>query len=376
MSTVPAAPYQSNTETAFAELYERHADRILGFCRRRLRSRQEAEDAVQETFVSALRALQRGTVPVCEAAWLYKIAENVCVGVYRSAARREGSDSERLAECAARGRDEETLFGLEAALSGLPPNQRRAFVLRELRGLSYREIAIQLGVSVASVETLVYRARRGIARGLESGAGLGRRLTAGLNAGSIAAAVKGWFAGATAVKVASAATAAALASLAAGEMLDQPAREAPVKTAPVAAVQQPVLWGSPRPAGPETAFGPQRPEPRRPGPRPRPASPQARATVVSKAPPAAKTAAPAPGPAVDEPRPSAPPLPAATPQSSAPAEVELPIRPTVIATPPALPELPDPAALVPAVPLPEVPELPDVPLLPEVPKLPDVPLLP
>lgn len=158
-----------DSEAALAGLYERHADRIFAFCRRRLRSRQEAEDAVQETFVSAMRAIQRGSVPVCESAWLFKIAENVCFGVYRSSARRhvrDVSDSERIARLPARDAGGEAIFGLQDALDALPENQRRAFVLRELRGLSYKEIAIQLGVSVASVETLIYRARRGLARRL------------------------------------------------------------------------------------------------------------------------------------------------------------------------------------------------------------------
>jgi RNA polymerase sigma-70 factor, ECF subfamily len=220
-SYVIAAEAQPASEAAFAELYERHADGIYGFCRRRLRSRQEAEDAVQETFVAALRAIQRGSVPVCESAWLFKIAENVCFAVYRSGARRDVrdlSDSDRMARLSARDSGGgESLFGLEQALDALPAGQRNAFVLRELRGLSYKEIAIQLGVSVASVETLIYRARRGLARSLESGAGLRGRLTASANAGSVLVTMKGWLAGAAAVNVASAAAVAAVATASAGD---------------------------------------------------------------------------------------------------------------------------------------------------------------
>lgn len=208
MSAVPALETRPTSEVAFADLYERHADGIFAFCRRRLRSRQEAEDAVQETFVAAMRAIQRGSVPVCESAWLFKIAENVCFAVYRSGARRhvrDLTDSERLARLAARDGDGDSLVGLNDALATLPDNQRRAFVLRELRGLSYKEIAIQLGVSVSAVETLIYRARRGLARGLEGGAGLRRRVTAALDLGSVAAAVKSWLSAAMTVKVAAAA---------------------------------------------------------------------------------------------------------------------------------------------------------------------------
>ena len=69
-------------------LYERHSKRILGFCVRRLATREEAEDAVQTTFLHALRALQRGVVPVSETAWLFKIAENVCLATHRTNGRR------------------------------------------------------------------------------------------------------------------------------------------------------------------------------------------------------------------------------------------------------------------------------------------------
>ena len=71
MSVAEALPAQSRADQDLQGLYERHADRIFGFCRRRLRSHQEAEDAVQTTFLQAFRALQRGVVPVSETAWLF-----------------------------------------------------------------------------------------------------------------------------------------------------------------------------------------------------------------------------------------------------------------------------------------------------------------
>ena len=82
--------------TARPELYERHAAKILRFCRARL-SPQEAEDAVQHTFLNAYRSLRAGTVPRAEASWLFAIAENVCRERRRSAWRRS-----RNSTCAAR----------------------------------------------------------------------------------------------------------------------------------------------------------------------------------------------------------------------------------------------------------------------------------
>ena len=64
-----------------------------------------------------------------------------------------------------RQRDE--LIGIEDALASMPEQQRRAILLREWQGLSYREIAEELEVSQSAVETLIFRARRSLAQGLE-----------------------------------------------------------------------------------------------------------------------------------------------------------------------------------------------------------------
>jgi RNA polymerase sigma factor (sigma-70 family) len=358
----PPAEVQPASEAAFAELYERHADRIYGFCRRRLRSRQEAEDAVQETFVGALRAIQRGSVPVCESAWLHKIAENVCFAVYRSGARRDVrdlSDSDRMARLSARDSGGgESLFGLEQALDALPAGQRNAFVLRELRGLSYKEIAIQLGVSVASVETLIYRARRGLARSLESGAGLRGRLTASANAGSVLVTMKGWLAGAAAVNVASAAAVAAVATASAGDAPQQP-REA-ARPAPGASVERVRVPKSNLREVPRGAIDvPLRSAPvkaRTLPERPRRSRTEARPITPVALPQeqAAPTRGSDPAPPVS---PSASPPPAPEPPSAAP--VTVPDLPAPVVEAPALPELPQiPVAVPDPVELPPTPPLP------------------
>jgi RNA polymerase sigma factor (sigma-70 family) len=156
------------------ELYERHSAAIFRFCLQRLGSREEAEDAVQSTFLNAFRGLGRGVRPQAEAAWLFKIAENVCLTRRRSFSRRRRveltSDLEavqdRAAAPARAGEDE--LIPLPEALAGLPETQRRAILLREWKGLSYREIGVELGLSQPAVETLLFRARRSLAKGLEA----------------------------------------------------------------------------------------------------------------------------------------------------------------------------------------------------------------
>jgi RNA polymerase sigma factor (sigma-70 family) len=380
MSTMPAVDTTHGVaavksplppEVVLAGLYERHSNRIFGFCRTRLRTPQEAEDAVQNTFIAAMQALQRGTVPVCEAAWLFKIAENACTALYRAGARRndrELTDPQTLSSFAGPGGGADALVGLAAALDTITENQRKAFVLRELRGLSYAEIAVQLGVSVASVETLIYRARRGLARALEGGAGLRGRLTGALDLGSIAAAAKAWFGGLSAVKIGVATAVIAAASVPARDVLIHDASDPtriPIPSVAqkptgdphrvgVAVAQSPPWSAQPqgrqRLVGGELAIGRR---PARSGDDEAGKTPPPRPAVPSPPPPSAASHAPDAGADPSSPRPASPPA-ATSPTSPLP---PLPAKPVEI------PRL--------AEPLPESPPLPQTPALPEAPTLPD-----
>jgi len=198
------------SHAALHGLYHRHYGRVLGFCRNRLRTREEAEDAAQTTFCYALGALRRGVVPASEKAWLLKIARNVCLNRWAADKRRSlveiARDPAVLQEVAPapEAKDDE-LVALQDALGHLTEQQRRAIVLREWQGLSYAEIADELALSQAAVETLIFRARRSLARHLRGDG----RLRSGLDLGSLIAAFKSLLTGSSvAVKIA--ATVAAL----------------------------------------------------------------------------------------------------------------------------------------------------------------------
>ena len=213
------APQAAATEG----LYERHAAKLQSYCLHQLGSREEAEDAVQTTYMNAFRALGRGIVPEAESAWLFKIAENVCLSRRRSSWRRgrieSPSDFEIIEEVIpGPSRQNDELIGIEDALASMPEQQRRAILLREWQGLSYREIAEELEVTQSAVETLIFRARRSLAAGLEQPDSVRkprrksfRRVLHAFDIGTIATAFKALLAGSAAVK----ATAAAVAVTAA-----------------------------------------------------------------------------------------------------------------------------------------------------------------
>jgi RNA polymerase sigma-70 factor (ECF subfamily) len=349
---------------ATRQLYERHSSRIFGFCLSRLGSREEAEDALQTTFLNVQRGLGRGVVPEYELAWLFKIAQNVCHNRHQSAGRRRRveatHDLDALQDViASPDRSPAVSLGeLTRALGAIPARQRRALVLREFEGFSYEEIARELGVSVGAVETLLFRARRAVALELEkSGA------TPLSQRGGAAASVVEffrWVFGGAAAPLKLAAVAAAVATTATLSVVagHKPAPVAPPVIAKHSTVV-PAEKAMPRNVTPATGHvamadkqGPGATPVVTAAPAVHPAAPSS-----SSAQPPASTPRVEPGIAVRVPTASVPHLPAL------PAPVTLPTL--------SVPDITLPAVTLPAVTLPPV-VLPNVqlPATPELPKLP------
>src|SRR5438128_4502314 len=185
-----------------------------------LGSREEAEDAVQTTFMNAFRGLSRGIVPELESAWLFKIAHNVCLSRRRSSWRRgrvEAPNNFEVLQEIVPGREHvsDELIRLPDVLENMPENQRRAILLREWQGLTYREISDELGLSQSAVETLIFRARRALALGLEQDADTWtKRLRRGSDFGGVAGCLQALLSGGSAAAVKVAATAVAVATTA------------------------------------------------------------------------------------------------------------------------------------------------------------------
>jgi RNA polymerase sigma-70 factor (ECF subfamily) len=136
---------------------------VHGLCRLLLRDPAEAEDAAQQVFLSAHRAVLGGSTPREAPAWLAAIARNECRARIRARMREPlalpelPSDLPDPLASAIRALDLDAIW---TALSSLPRRQRRALLLRELGGLSYHELGLALGVSQSAVESLLFRARQ------------------------------------------------------------------------------------------------------------------------------------------------------------------------------------------------------------------------
>jgi RNA polymerase sigma factor (sigma-70 family) len=147
-------------EAAFEAIFDRHHRGILSFCRHMLASPDEAEDAVQQTFISAFDAVRADARDIRLKPWLYTIARNRCLSTLRS--RRE-HPSEIDVVPTARLTDEvqqrADLRELLDDLHRLPVDQRAALVLSEVGDLSHAEVGAVVGCEVARVKSLVFQAR-------------------------------------------------------------------------------------------------------------------------------------------------------------------------------------------------------------------------
>jgi RNA polymerase sigma-70 factor, ECF subfamily len=211
------------------ELFTEHSRRIYAYCLRQLGSREEAEDAVQATYLNACRSLLSGFEPDVAQAWLYKVAQNVCLTKQRSSWRRRRverpGDLLEIEEFAAAPPDPgDELLGIDDALASLPEQQRRAILLREWKGLSYREVAAEMELSQGAVETLIFRARRSLAAALDEPvtptrrARLAHAFDGGALVASLKAALGGTLSGSLATGLAVAASATAIAVGPAGHL--------------------------------------------------------------------------------------------------------------------------------------------------------------
>jgi RNA polymerase sigma factor (sigma-70 family) len=155
-------------DLAFERLYRRHVHEVYRYVLAVLRNQADAEDATQQTFLSAFRAFTRGEEPEKPRNWLLKIAHNECRQRFRASARRPREvEWDERTPAPAPDETVPTADEIRNALAHLSFNQRSALVMRELEGRSYAEIGEILELSVSAVETVLFRARRALREQLE-----------------------------------------------------------------------------------------------------------------------------------------------------------------------------------------------------------------
>lgn len=159
--------------SAFTTLLKRYRRLMYGYAQQLTSERSDADDAVQEAFITAWRSLDTLKDPSKVKPWLMRIVGHSAIDIMR---RRKAhsdidleEDSSYLAEP---GPDITSEVNLQLAAAGeildqLPLVQRQTWVMREVGGYSYQEIADELELPVSTVRGLLARARSSLIKGME-----------------------------------------------------------------------------------------------------------------------------------------------------------------------------------------------------------------
>ena len=151
-------------ERAFQLIMEEYRPHLLWFVRGMVRDRELSEEIAQEVFLSVYRHLPRFSENCLFTTWLYRLARNEALDALRSAGRRPAIDHSydvAVIEAAQLQNDDiDTLVAsIWIAVADLAEPLKRPLLLREVTGLSYREIAETLDIPLSAVKWRIYRAR-------------------------------------------------------------------------------------------------------------------------------------------------------------------------------------------------------------------------
>lgn len=172
---------QEGDRHAFERLYRLQVGRVHAICLRMVADRERAEALTQDAFVRAWEKLGTYRSEGAFAAWLGRLTANVVIEDARRRSRQanwletvsgdemsalHGTDTavaqagQRWAASATAPRDTESALDLERAIANLPAGARMVFVLHDVNGYKYREIAAQIGIAEGTVKAQLHRARR------------------------------------------------------------------------------------------------------------------------------------------------------------------------------------------------------------------------
>jgi RNA polymerase sigma-70 factor (ECF subfamily) len=174
---------KQGSERAFKKLVETNQKRVVNTCFGMVHNREDAEDIAQDVFIEVYRNIQKFKGDSKLSTWLYRIAVNRSLNHIRDNKKNKwfhsfedevAAKSKQLQQLESSKSDnpefdlenkQRTLI-LHEAINSLPENQKVAFTLSKYEELSYQEISDVMDLSVSSVESLLFRAKKGLQKKL------------------------------------------------------------------------------------------------------------------------------------------------------------------------------------------------------------------
>ncbi|HEX6323848.1 MAG TPA: RNA polymerase sigma factor [Vicinamibacterales bacterium] len=153
---------------AFEALYREHSARLFSLAVRMMGNRHDAEDLLQEIFLTAHRKLPGYRGEARLGTWLFRLATNLCLDHLRSKAARmtkatssieDDHAAEPVSPAAGPAIGAVQQIDLERAVARLPEGCRAAFLLHDVEGFEHREVAAMLGISEGTSKSQVHKAR-------------------------------------------------------------------------------------------------------------------------------------------------------------------------------------------------------------------------
>ena len=172
---------KNKDQKAFKLLLDKYQVMVINICMGYLHNKDEAKDLAQEVFIQAYLSIDKFRGDSSLSTWLYRISTNKALNYLRSNDKRKNERSINAIQTdnayfdVAAGPEVNSDYlmieterkrNLDLAIDALPDNQKTAFVLSKYEDLSYKEIADVMELSVSSVESLLFRARKALQKKL------------------------------------------------------------------------------------------------------------------------------------------------------------------------------------------------------------------
>jgi RNA polymerase sigma-70 factor (ECF subfamily) len=160
--------YVAGDRAAFSALVARHERRVYNLAFRMLGREEDARDATQDAFLTALRKLSSFRGEAAFTTWMHRVTVNACYDILRKRKREpvldEPAQEERSSASPDPAEGAATAVDVQRALALVPHEFRAVLVLHDVQDLGYEEVAGILGIPVGTVKSRLHRGRVALAR--------------------------------------------------------------------------------------------------------------------------------------------------------------------------------------------------------------------